>query len=201
MKNYYIADTHFGHERVIEFDKRPFSSLEEMEEEMIRRWNAVVERGDTVYILGDFCWRVDADWIRILKRLKGNKVLIKGNHDLTRMSGKVKKMFQDIRDIKMIKDGQYRVMLCHYPLMFYRHDYHEKTIMLCGHVHVTAENDVLEKWREEIREGQMTKGGNRGNIINVGCMMPYMDYTPRTLEEILQNGPIKVSIQETHTET
>ena len=69
MKNYYIADTHFGHERVIEFDKRPFSSLEEMEEEMIRRWNAVVERGDTVYILGDFCWRVDADWIRILKRL------------------------------------------------------------------------------------------------------------------------------------
>jgi hypothetical protein len=92
-------------------------------------------------------------------------------------------------------------MLCHYPLMFYRHDYHEKTIMLCGHVHVTAENDVLEKWREEIREGQMTKGGNRGNIINVGCMMPYMDYTPRTLEEILQNGPIKVSIQETHTET
>ena len=190
MKIYYIADLHFGHEKVIEFDHRPFASVEEMETELIRRWNSVVEPGDTVYILGDFCWRVEKDWLRILDSLKGNKVLIKGNHDLRRMSDKLKKKFQDIREIKVINDGQYSVTLCHYPLMFYPHDHYEKSIMLCGHVHTTAENDDLERWREEIQARRVTQKGNCGNIFNVGCMMKYMDYTPRTLEEILKEVPI-----------
>lgn len=187
MRNYYIADTHFGHERIIEFDKRPFATTEEMETELIRRWNSVVEPGDTVYILGDFCWRVEKDWLRILDALKGNKVLIKGNHDLRRMSDKLKKQFQDIQHIKVIQDGEYSVALCHYPIMFYPHDHYERTIMLCGHVHITPENGYLEKWRSELRMDHRHHPGNCGNIINVGCMMPYMDYTPRTLEEILLN--------------
>lgn len=193
MRNFYIADTHFGHERIIEFDKRPFATIDEMETELIRRWNSVVESGDTVYILGDFCWRVEKDWFRLLDALKGNKVLIKGNHDLRRISDKLKKQFQDIEYIKVIKDGDYSVALCHYPIMFYPHDHYKSTIMLCGHVHITSENDYLEKWRSELRMDRRERPGNCGNIINVGCMMPYMDYTPRTLEEILLNCGLFVS--------
>ena len=59
--------------------------------------------------------------------------------------------------------------------------------MLCGHVHNTKENDWLEKWRTEIRKQRILDGGgNYGNIINVGCMMPYVDYTPRTLDELIK---------------
>ncbi len=189
VKNYYIADLHFGHERILGFDNRPFSTIGEMEDELISRWNSVVEPGDTVYILGDFCWKVETDWIRILDRLKGNKVLIRGNHDLNKFSGKLKKEFQDIRDIKTIMDGKYSVVMCHYPLLFYPHDHCDNSIMLCGHVHLTTENEDLERWRDEIRSGRVKCRGNFGNIINVGCMLPYMDYTPRTLEEILRSLP------------
>ena len=203
VKNYYIADLHFGHERILAFDNRPFTSMEEMEQELISRWNAVVEPGDTVYIIGDFCWKVESDWLRILAKLKGNKVLIKGNHDLKKMYGKLKKEVQDIRDIKIVMDGKYSVVMCHYPLLFYQHDHYENSIMLCGHVHLTTENDDLEKWRNEIRSGNANCKGNFGNIINVGCMLPYMDYTPRTLEEILKALPMrnaKRSGEETHYE-
>lgn len=190
MKNFYIADLHFGHERIIEFDHRPFANMEEMETELIRRWNSVVEPGDTVFILGDFCWRVEDDWLRILKKLKGNKVLIKGNHDLRRISDKLRKEFQDVREMKVVMDGKYSLALCHYPIMFYPHDHYENTIMLCGHVHNTAENDYLMKWRDELRRDRNQREGNCGNIINVGCMMPYMDYMPRTIEELVAAVPL-----------
>ena len=200
MKNYYIADLHFGHERILAFDNRPFSTLEEMEQELILRWNTVVEPGDTVYILGDFCWKVEADWIRILAKLNGNKVLIRGNHDLKKFSDKLKKQFQDIRDIKIIMDGKYSVVMCHYPLMFYPHDNYENMVMLCGHVHLTAENDDLEKWRDDIRSGNVKFKANCGNIINVGSMMPYMDYTPRTLDDMMAAGPVWVKGSEEQTQ-
>lgn len=50
---YFTADTHFGHENVIRFCDRPFSSANEMDEAMIANWNARVRGNDTVYILGD----------------------------------------------------------------------------------------------------------------------------------------------------
>lgn len=50
---YFTADTHFGHENVIRFCDRPFSSANEMDEAMIANWNARVKGDDTVYVLGD----------------------------------------------------------------------------------------------------------------------------------------------------
>ena len=50
---YFTGDLHFGHENVLRFDGRPFSSVEEMDEELISRWNNKVGKGDIVYILGD----------------------------------------------------------------------------------------------------------------------------------------------------
>ena len=60
-KTYFTSDNHFGHERVIQFDKRPFVSVEEMDAEMIRRWNAKVGKGDLVYVLGDMIWKTRND--------------------------------------------------------------------------------------------------------------------------------------------
>ena len=49
--NYYISDLHLFHEAVLRFDDRPFSNLEEMHAEIVKRWNHKVTNGDTVYIL------------------------------------------------------------------------------------------------------------------------------------------------------
>lgn len=77
---FFTADTHFGRGNVIQLCDRPFSSVEEMDETMIQNWNGRVSGNDTVYILGDMFFR-NANAQDILKRLKGKKRLIVGNHD------------------------------------------------------------------------------------------------------------------------
>ena len=186
MSIFYISDTHFGHSNIIKFDNRPFFSIEEMDRTLINNWNKVVTNEDTVMILGDFCWGLEDDWIKILDQLNGKKRLVRGNHDLKSMSKTLKSKFQSIRDYDEIKDNGKRVLLSHCPSPFYRGTYNSNIVHLYGHVHTTLENDFMEHLREHI-----SKNDNRGNskhkcqFYNVGCMMPWMEYTPKTLEEIL----------------
>lgn len=79
---WFISDTHFGHKNILEYEKeaRPFSTIEEMHEAMIERWNRVVKEKDIVYHLGDFAF--GRDNIKIASKLNGNKRLIMGNHDV-----------------------------------------------------------------------------------------------------------------------
>jgi calcineurin-like phosphoesterase family protein len=181
MTNRYIADLHFGHENIIKFDNRPFANAKAMEKALISNWNSTIQEADTIYILGDFCWSKKDEWKRILRELKGNKILILGNHDLKNMSSELKRMFQDIKDYKEITDNGKHVIMSHYPILFYKNSYNPDCYMLCGHVHTTRENELLTKWRTEMRETR----SSCGNIYNVGCMMPWMNYTPRTLDEII----------------
>ena len=186
-KIYYISDLHFWHSNVINFDNRPFKDVEEMNNILIENWNSVVEKGDTVYILGDFCWSAkDEEWINILNKLNGSKHLILGNHDSKRMSSKVKKKFNGIYDYKEIKDNGRRVIMCHYPMPFYRSDYNSNVYMLYGHVHTTIENDFMEYIKDMIKEKDLRGDStNKCQLYNVGCMMPWMKYFPRTLDEII----------------
>lgn len=192
--NYYIADCHFGHKNILLFDNRPFGDLHQMEEVMVMLWNATVRKGDTVYILGDFCWGKADEWLQIIRQLNGTKVLIEGNHDLSSYPAELKNQFADITPFKEIvdngKDNSGRkVLLSHYPMPFYKRAHNEKYYMLCGHVHNTAENQILERLIQEFRSNNSSFSSahamNCGQIYNVGCMMPWMEYTPRTLDEII----------------
>lgn len=107
-----------------------------------------MSKDDTTYILGDFCWGTEPEWKRILAMLNGHKVLIRGNHDLKNMSASLKSMFDDIKDYKEITDQGRHVIMCHYPILFYKGSYDPKTYMLCGHVHMTRENILLDAFRE-----------------------------------------------------
>jgi len=78
MKIFVTADNHFDHTNIIKHCNRPFRDVNEMNETMIDNWNRVVSDGDRVYVIGDFAWKNPEFW---LKQLKGNKILIKGNHD------------------------------------------------------------------------------------------------------------------------
>ena len=188
--NFYIADTHFGHANIIRFDGRPFLDEEEMENVMVANWNKAVSDEDTVYILGDFCWNSTEEWIRILNKLSGHKVLIRGNHDPEDMPTELTGCFDDIRDYIEIEDTKRRVIMCHYPIPFYKKSHGKRSHMLCGHVHTTEENNHLEQMCRELREKRKYAEKpdsplNRGQIYNVGVMMRWMDYTPRTLDEIV----------------
>lgn len=79
---YYISDLHLFHENAIKFDHHPFESVQEMHEVVLKNWNDRVTNGDFVYLLGDMSLRgKNEDLIAFVARLKGRKVLIRGNHD------------------------------------------------------------------------------------------------------------------------
>lgn len=86
---FFISDMHFGHEAMCTFINwdgtrmRPFNSFEEADETMVRNWNNMVSENDIVYILGDVSYATRKEYAdSILVRLKGQKKLIAGNHDL-----------------------------------------------------------------------------------------------------------------------
>jgi calcineurin-like phosphoesterase family protein len=189
----YIADLHLGHANIIKFDQRPFFNIKDMEETIVSNWNSVVKRGDVTYILGDFCLGTSDEWRRLLRLLNGSKALILGNHDLKNIPANIKAMFQDIKDYKEITDSGKRIIMCHYPMLFYRSAYDRNCIMLCGHVHDTRENNFLNIWKAELQRTKLNKGDNCGSIYNVGCMLPYMNYTPRTIDEILRSDEMALS--------
>lgn len=54
MSIFYISDLHFGHQNVLKFDHRPYANTEEMDRDMIRKWNDRVGKDDDVYVVGDF---------------------------------------------------------------------------------------------------------------------------------------------------
>lgn len=123
---YLIADWHYGHENIISYDNRPFKTVDEMNTELIKRWNDKVRKGDEV----------------------------------------------DDR----------RLVLCHYPIPFFKNHTRDGWSHLYGHVHVSFEYNMTERMRREIVDLYQKPC----RMYNVGAMMPWMDYTPRTFDEIVE---------------
>lgn len=157
-----------------------------MEETLVENWNKTVKKGDSIYILGDFHWGKEDEWTSILKKLSGNKFLIFGNHDLKGMSKNLSSMFCDIKDYKEIADCGKKIIMCHYPILCYRSSYNPDVFMFHGHTHKTKEQDMVDRWKSEIRSSKTSQYDSCGNIFNVGCMLHR--YTPKTAEQIIEEG-------------
>lgn len=78
---WFTSDCHYGHANIIDYCKRPFRNVQEMDEALIANYNALVQPDDMVYFLGDFCFSREPK--KIFDRLNGKKHLILGNHDLS----------------------------------------------------------------------------------------------------------------------
>ena len=168
---YYLSDLHLGHQKCIDFDRRPFDTVEEMDETLINNWNNKVKDDDEVYILGDFCYRSSKDVSYYLKRLKGKKHLIVGNHDRAILKhNKVHEYFVSVAPLTMVQDGDYNVVLCHYPLAEWNMERYG-TIHLFGHIH----SDTGDTFKYM---------SNKKNAFNVGCMLH--NYEPVSLAELLK---------------
>ena len=81
MKTFFFSDPHFGHANVIGYQDRPFRSVGEMDETIIRNWNSVVSEDDHVFLLGDVTFYKGEKAIEVLYALNGKISLILGNHD------------------------------------------------------------------------------------------------------------------------
>ena len=137
---------HLNHTNIIKYEpiSRPFETVEEMNETIINNWNSVVKEEDTVFILGDLCMGKNTDAASLINRLKGKKILIRGNHDSsTRRKIYEKDCDIEIHDIYYLPyKGRYFVM-CHFPiaseefLEMVRRD-NSEVIMLYGHIHSNA---------------------------------------------------------------
>lgn len=187
-KIFFTSDTHFGHENAIKFDNRPFETVEEMNEELIRRWNAKVGEDDTVYVLGDMIWKPrNEEATAIIKKLNGKIILIKGNHDSFVNNETNKNSFTTIKDyddicVKLEDGSQRRVILSHYFIPFYN-GHRRQGVHLHGHSHASE-----EYVQEEIIKRTLAQNGFESRSYNVGCM--HWNYEPVTLDEILAKNTV-----------
>jgi len=173
---YFTADTHFCHSNIIWSCNRPFKNAQEMNREMISRWNSYVTDHDEIYILGDFLYKgVGRDANRILSELKGRKFLIKGNHEkyLTDPTFKPE-AFEWIKDYHVLNYEGVEIILFHYPILQW-HKSHRGSIHLYGHVHNSGKRD-----QDFMKKLEML--GKRA--INVG--VDVNDFYPVSIKRILE---------------
>lgn len=188
----YISDLHFGHTNVTkkgkDFDNRGFKDLDEMHEAITKKWNANVHNSDHVFCCGDFAWKVNNNnfhfYKKLISNLNGNIHLIIGNHDKW-LNDQFRKLFEEVVHYKELTDTvngvNKRVILSHYYMPFYNQHY-RNAILLHGHSHNSAESDM-----ERRLTAMLNRQGFPCEIYNVGCMYPYIDYAPRTLQYIVDH--------------
>lgn len=171
---FFISDLHFGHEKILALDKRPVATVEENEQLITDRWNKAVTNSDIVYVLGDSSYYDYYTTIRIFKKLNGKKVFLRGNHD--KWMNEPENRSNRIKYHECLCIGDYlfgehvTVSLCHYPLAVWDKQftggYH-----LYGHLH--------------LNKHPIVDNSEMNRSFNVGCMTKLMDYTPRTLQDIV----------------
>lgn len=150
-----ISDTHFGHANVIKYSERPFVSVEEMDEALVDLWNSMVGPKDKVYHLGDVA--MGKPHIATMGRLNGDKVLIKGNHDIHPLKFYTP-WFRDIRGSHKLDN----YIITHIPVHPMSKERFSGNIH--GHLHEKVINDM---WYQSVSVEQI-------------------NYTPIAFEELIK---------------
>ena len=165
MDTWFSADHHFGHANIIKYCGRPFKDVNHMNEVIIKRHNERVKPDDTVFFLGDFCFKGSvgskvgegalqkAEYYH--SRLNGNFVFIRGNHDNNSLNTKIKHL--------VIEMGGQDIFLVHNPENFNP----QFDLNLVGHVH--------QNWKIQKR--------GRTTLVNVG--VDVWNFYPVSFQEIM----------------
>lgn len=169
---FFISDTHFGHKNIITFEVikpfRPFATIEEHDEELVKRWNSVVRKGDQVWHLGDVA--LNRRGLEVCGRLNGLKRLVMGNHD-SEPSLAYLKYFHKLYGAAVLDN----MLLTHIPVSPNQFARHKDFINVHGHMH---------------NRRVMIPGFERGSFVPdhryhcVSC--EHTNLTPLPLEELRQ---------------
>jgi calcineurin-like phosphoesterase family protein len=158
--DYFISDIHFGHKNIIRFCDRPFNTVSEMNREIIKKWNAVVTDSDRVFVVGDVFLCPAQEAKLYMQELKGYKILIKGNHDLSKPEMISAGFDEYHRSLDYTMPDGRTALLKHYPSPDCLLDQYD--LMIHGHIHIS----------ERVR----------GKKINVSCDI--WEFTPISVEEL-----------------
>ncbi len=141
-KIYVTSDLHFMHNRQFIYEPRGFKSVYEMNEAIVKNWNSVVNPEDDVYLLGDIMLNDNEAGIKLLKSLKGNIHIIRGNHCTdarVQLYSQCWNVVEIMGYANILKYNGYRFYLSHYPTIVSNFDddkpLKKRTINLCGHTH------------------------------------------------------------------
>ena len=167
-----VSDTHFGHTGVCRFTRddgsklRPWDDVNDMDEDMVRRWNETVRPTDKVYHLGDVV--INRRSLNLLRRLNGDKVLIKGNHDIFKLNDYAAH-FRDIRGYHVM----HGMILSHVPV-------HEESLgrfgcNIHGHLHYKRVMRVKHAGAKPVID-------NRYHCVCV----EHTDYRPILFEDVIK---------------
>ena len=142
-----------------------------MDAELVRRWNAKVDKGDLVYVLGDLIWKSrNGDAHNLIKSLNGQIILLKGNHDRFLHNAQAKAALAGIKDYDDIcvtlEDGSVRrCILSHYFIPMYNGHRHQ-AIHLHGHSHFT---------KETVRLGRIPFDYTQEDLLEAKCLSGEVD--------------------------
>lgn len=183
---YFTSDQHFGHQNIIDYVPRPFTSVYHMNEVIISRWNERVSPDDTVYVIGDVCMGRLDEQIEMVRRLLGEKILIPGNHDACHPSHRKysEEWIQRYRDVGFdvkrwdeivtLTIGEHEVRLCHFP-------YHESSGRH-GDKYSAYRPDYLGDWLIHGHTHQTTVFSTHPHQFHVG--VDAWDYYPVSLDTV-----------------
>ena len=135
-KLFLTSDSHYGHYHICKYCHRPFQSRSEMDQTLIKNWNAVVPEDGIVIHCGDFMLPHNEDikeYNKYLNQLHGRVLLLRGNHDIASLDWVSDKLIA-VRDQAMIVVDGVKIFAQHYPCAAFNGDYH-----VYGHIHTLAD--------------------------------------------------------------
>lgn len=174
MEIWLVSDTHFGHENIIEYAKRPFSCAGEMDAYMIEQWNARVKPSDHVYHLGDVTMERSSNrkawFVGLMKSLHGHKRLVLGNHDHLKPRIYLEAGFEKIRGTgQWLGNG---LLLSHFPV-------HPTSIgfrsIACVHGHI----------HEKLSPPPIIRDVDGARIPYINVCVEHTAYGPVSVDEVL----------------
>lgn len=157
------ADTHLGHINIMQYCRRPFATIQEMDDAIIANARRVVKPNHHLWILGDVAFS-ESSARAFFQHVPGHKHFVPGNHD-TQPWMKTLGWASMREPICELRDNKKTYVLCHYPMRTWNKAHHG-SIQLFGHVH-----DQHPGWR---------------NCVNVG--VDWWNFTPATLPQILERS-------------
>ena len=165
-KLFMTSDSHLGHYHICKYCHRPFQSRSDMDQTLIKNWNAVVPEDGIVVHCGDFMLPHNEDikeYNKYLNQLHGRVLLLRGNHDRASLDWVSDKLIA-VRDQAMIVVDGVKIFAQHYPCAAFNGDYH-----VYGHIHTLADGTCYGI------DGDVTKV-MRKNTYDVG--VDQNNYTP-----------------------
>jgi len=165
MNTYIVSDMHFGHASIIKYCNRPFKTVDNMNNSLIRNWNSRIKHNDVVYHVGDFCFRHKSygsknSMLYWEDQLNGKIIHIKGNHD---NQNNVKAPMISA----LMEFANYKILVQHRPIQDKKEFPKDCDFVICGHVH--------EKWRYKTIKG----------IIHINVSCEVQKYMPVPLNDIV----------------